>query len=81
MGNGISCPTPSRGTRVVDTITRDTRIPLGAVVACLLGLIGGVLWLSAMKSDIAVLQTRMGTMEAQGARMETKLDRVLEKRP
>lgn len=77
----------------MQTITKDTLIPVGIAAASVAILAGGIFWLSILWSDVQNLKTNQGKLEAQIfqtndtvskiserlIRLETKTDSVLEK--
>lgn len=75
----------------IDEISSDTRVKIGAVLGVILVLLGGVMWLSAMHEKLAVAEHRIESLrinqqsdkdqlEKRLDRIESKLDRVLERK-
>lgn len=77
----------------MQTITKDTLIPIGIAAGSVMVLLGGVFWLSTLWSDVQNLKTNQGKLEAQIyqtndtvskiseklIRLESKTDSILEK--
>jgi len=77
----------------MDSITKDTLIPIGIAAAAVVVLAGGIFWLSTLWSDVQNLKSNQDRLQNQIyqtndtvskiserlIRLETKTDSVLEK--
>lgn len=75
----------------IDEISSDVRVRLGTACVVVLVLLGGIMWLNAMHEKLTVAEHRIESLRANQQadkdqlekrldRIESKLDRVLERK-